>query len=436
MDAAAFRLRCGENFEIAASFFLARFMSWRIAVAITSLLLLVTAAAGAFILLRGGPSDPISKAADPFRYDLAGWEVRHILNRWLYKIGHLFDDGPNVEEENETLQRYFDLAADVVSLEREVAEGGDESSRSTLEEQRKEQQQLENKVEAILEKRVSSVVEDEGLTTSLPLFSSVRFVFPPLDFEFDQPPQVLVISPRERISHDQAILLRRGLTNEQVATLEEETAATGVSSLVVSIGGIATYPSTIPEYASYEDVLEIVAHEWLHQYLFFHPLGSHYFDNDTLRTLNETVANIGGREIADLVQQRFPLPQPTYVAAEGATEEPSIDFRAEMHELRLEVDRLLSEGEIEEAEALMEEKREFLAENGFYIRKINQAYFAFHGLYGDTPASSSPIGPKMLELRQLNPSLGDFIRSAADITSEDELDRLLAERVVEILTPP
>jgi hypothetical protein len=412
-------------------------MSWRIAVAIASLLLLVTAAAGAFILLRGGPSDPISKAADPFRYDLAGWEVRHVLNRWLYKIGHLFDDGPSVEEENETLQRYFDLAADVVSLERDVAESEDESLRSTLEEQRKEQQQLENKVEAILEKRVSSVVEHEGLTTSLPLFSNVRFVFPPLDFEFDQPPRVLVISPRERISHDQAILLRRGLTNEQVLALEEETAATGVSSLVVSIGGIATYPSTVPEHASYEDALEIVAHEWLHQYLFFHPLGSHYFDNDTLRTLNETLANIGGREIADLVQQRFPLPQPNHVAAaEAAREEPRIDFRAEMHELRLEVDRLLSEGEIGEAEALMEEKREFLAENGFYIRKINQAYFAFHGLYGDTPASSSPIGPKMLELRRLNPSLGAFIRSVADITSEDELDRLLAERLVEILTPP
>jgi len=413
-------------------------MSWRIAAAIAGLLLLLTAAASAFILLRGGgPSDPISKAADPFRYDLTGWEVRHVLNRWLYKIGHLFDDGPSVEEENETLQRYFTLTADAISLEREVAEGGDESSRSTLEDKRTEQQRLENKVEAILERRVSSVIEDEGLTTSLPLFSKVRFVFPPLDFEFDQPPQVLVISPRERISYDQAILLRRGLTSEQVALLEEETAAAGVSSLVVDISGIATYPSTIPQYASYEDVLETVAHEWLHQYLFFHPLGSHYFDNDTLRTLNETAANIGGREIADLVQQRFPLPQSSFVAAaDGTPEEPPIDFRAEMHELRLEVDRLLSEGKIAEAEALMEEKRRFLAENGFYIRKINQAYFAFRGLYADTPASSSPIGPKMLELRLLNRSLGDFIRSAADITSEEDLDRLLAEAALEILTPP
>ena len=412
-------------------------MPWRIAVTIGSLLVLVTIATSAVLLLRGGPSDPISRAADPFRYDLTGWEIRHLFNRWLYKIGHLFDEGPSVEEENEKLQQYFALAAEVASLGREVAESGDELLQSILEDKRREQRDLENKVEAILERRVSSVVEDEGLTTSLPLFSSVRFVFPPLDFEFDQPPRVLVISPRDRISYDRGILLRRGLTSEQAAALEEETAATGVSSLVISIGGIATYPSTVPEYASYEEVLETVAHEWLHQYLYFHPLGSRYFDDDTLRTLNETVANIGGREIADLVRQRFPLPQSDLVAAAtDAREDPRIDFRAEMHALRLEVDKLLSGGEINQAEALMEEKREFLAENGFYIRKINQAYFAFHGVYADTPASSSPIGPKMLALRRLTPSFGDFIRSVAEITSEEDLDRLLAERAVDILTLP
>jgi hypothetical protein len=412
-------------------------MPWRIAVAIASLLLLVTAVASAVVLLRGGgPSDPISKAAGPFRYDLTGWEVRHLTNRWLYKIGHLFDDGPSLEEENDMLQRYFTLAADVVSLEQQLAGGEDESLRSNLEEKRKEQQRLENKVEAILEKRVPKVVEDEGLTTSLPLFSQVRFVFPPLDFEFHQPPRVLVISPRDHISLDRAILLRRGLTSEQVTALEDETAASGVSSLVMNISGIATYPSTVPEYASYEEALETVAHEWLHQYLFFHPLGSHYFDNDTLRTLNETVANIGGRQIADLVQRRFPLPQSSFTADDEAGEESLIDFRAEMHELRLEVDRLLSEGKIGEAEALMEEKRAFLAESGFYIRKINQAYFAFNGLYGDTPASSSLIGPKMLALQRLSPSLGDFIRSVAGITSEEELDRLLVERAAGSLTLP
>ena len=43
----------------------------------------------------------------------------------------------------------------------------------------------------------------------------------------------------------------------------------------------------------------------------------------------------------------------------------------------------------------MEEKRQFLAANGYYIRKLNQAYFAFHGSYADTAGSIDPIGPKL-----------------------------------------
>ncbi len=74
----------------------------------------------------------------------------------------------------------------------------------------------------------------------------------------------------------------------------------------------------------------------------------------------------------------------------------------------------------------MEERRKFLAENGYYIRKINQAYFAFHGLYADTPASASPIGSKMTELLQRSPSLGEFLRAVSGITSEEGLDGLLA----------
>src|SRR4030067_945141 len=71
-----------------------------------------------------GPSDPISRAAAPFGYDLVGWEWRHLANRWLYKIGHLFGDGASVEEENDMVRRYFALAGDVESLERPALDRG------------------------------------------------------------------------------------------------------------------------------------------------------------------------------------------------------------------------------------------------------------------------------------------------------------------------
>lgn len=409
----------------------------RTVVAVAALLLLVGATVGTFLLLARAatPSDPISRAAAPFGYDLVGWEIRHVLNRWLYQVGHLFGDGPSTEEETAALQRYFALATEAASLEPQVTDGGDEALRLTLDDKLGQQQRLENQVEAILEKRLSQVLRDEGLTTSLPLFSRVRFVFPPVDFELDQPPQILVISPRERIAVQRTILLRSRLTSEEVTALEEETAATGVSSLVTDIGGLGTYPSTVPRRSTYEALVDAVAHEWLHNYFFFHPLGRHFTDSQTTRTLNETAANIGGHEIGRLVRQRFPLPESGVADTDREPEKPKIDFKKEMRALRLDVDRLLGEGKIDEAEALMEERRKFLAENGYYIRKINQAYFAVGGQYGDTPESSSPIGPKLTELRRLSPSLGEFIRTVAQITSEADLDRLLAEKA-RALTPP
>ena len=40
----------------------------------------------------------------------------------------------------------------------------------------------------------------------------------------------------------------------------------------------------------------------------------------------------------------------------------------------------------------MEERRLLMVEHGYPIRVLNQAYFAFHGAYAESPASSSPIG--------------------------------------------
>jgi len=398
-------------------------------IAVAGLLLIFSAAAGVFLwLCSSGPSDPISRAAAPFGYDLTGWEWRHLANRWLYKIGHLFDGGPSLEEENDLVRRYFALADDVASLERDQT-AGRLPEEATLDEKRREQQRLENKAEAILERRLTRVLEDEGLTTSLPLFSSVRFVFPPVDFEFDRPPTVLAVSPREEIRLERAILLRSGLSERDVSSLEEETAATGVSSLVLNIHAVAFYPSAVPADTTYQAAVDSIAHEWLHQYFFFHPLGRNYFRSNLTRTLNETAANIGGHELGRLLRERFPLNDANSPASATppTPQTPKIDFRKEMRDLRTQVDALLSEGKVDEAEALMEERRQFLAENGYYIRKINQAYFAFNGLYADTPASRSPIGPKMMELRQLSPSLGEFLRAVSGITSEEDLDRLLAQ---------
>jgi len=385
-------------------------------------------------------------AADEF--NLAAWEVKNLPNKWLYELGRIGKGGLSRDESDAAIQRYVALQSEVADLEGQLlrrpasetppAGESDELVRR-LEEKRGERDRLEGKVEAVLEERISDEATELGLQRTIPLFSGARWLFPPVDFEFDDTPRILVTSPRDRIYLRSAELLRSDLTLEEALRLEEKTQGDNVSALVVASGGVATYPSIIPPMEDYAETLKLAAHEWLHQYLFFQPLGARYFAGDALRTINETVADIAGEEMGGLVARRYPL-APSGAEAPTATPEsapPLGDtlFVPTMRQLRLDVDRLLGEGKIAEAETLMEEKRQYLADHGYFIRKINQAYFAFHGLYGTAPASSSPIGPKLQEIRKREPSLGEFIRAVSQVTSEADLDRLLSALEGEA-TPP
>jgi len=69
----------------------------------------------------------------------------------------------------------------------------------------------------------------------------------------------------------------------------------------------------------------------------------------------------------------------------------------------------------------MEQKRQYLASLGYYIRKLNQAYFAFHGTYADKPAFISPIGLELKQLRGQSSSLKDFLNTTAAMTSRQDL---------------
>ena len=92
---------------------------------------------------------------------------------------------------------------------------------------------------------------------------------------------------------------------------------------------------------------------------------------------------------------------------------------------RVVTDWLLSLGKIEQAEAYMELRRLFFWENGYRIRKINQAYFAFYGSYNDTPgggaAGDDPIGPAVQQLRKQSTRLKEFIDNVKRVTSFEEL---------------
>jgi hypothetical protein len=91
-----------------------------------------------------------------------------------------------------------------------------------------------------------------------------------------------------------------------------------------------------------------------------------------------------------------------------------------MRETRLRTEELLAQGKIEEAEAYMEERRQLMAANGRFIRKINQAFFAFHGSYATSPASISPIHEQLKALQRRTDSLEEFVKAVARFGSYQE----------------
>jgi hypothetical protein len=249
----------------------------------------------------------------------------------------------------------------------------------------------------------------------------------------------LVISPRHEIRNYRGVYLLPDVPEtdraELEAAIEDEL---DVSALLVDVGGIGSWPTLVIDNTSLRSLLDIVAHEWTHTYLLLRPLGLRYDDSRDLTTMNETVASIVGGEVGDRALARYypelaPPPAPPPEPPPEANEPSEADgsggegFNQAMRRIRLRVDELLAEGRVAEAEAYMEVERQKLVEAGYNLRRLNQAYFAFHGSYATSPASVDPIGPWMRQLRAQSGSLKAFLDQVSPMRSLDDLLDALEE---------
>jgi hypothetical protein len=286
-------------------------------------------------------------------------------------------------------------------------------------------------VEAIIQDQISAIVAESGLDLA-------GQPTPPVLYHTTQPPYALIVSPRDRIEQIADINISPDLTVDKLTALEDEVdQALDVSSLTVGIGGIGLYPTMVMETSSLNWLTEVVAHEWIHNYLTLRPLGINYYTTPELRIINETTASLAGKEIGLAVLQRYypeavPPPPPVATNEEetppAPTTPPAFDFRAEMHQTRVMVDQLLSEGKITAAETYMEERRRVFVEQGYGIRKLNQAYFAFYGAYADQPggaAGEDPVSAAVRALRAQSTTLADFIHRIAWVTSFEGLQSIV-----------
>jgi hypothetical protein len=288
---------------------------------------------------------------------------------------------------------------------------------------------LEPVYESIVTEQIRSILKENQLTAGTQ-------PVPPILFRETDLPYALIISPRDRIEQSVNISLLPDLPLTTFVELEKTIEKQlNVSALVVPVGGIGTYPTMIMRTTNFDYTVEVIQHEWIHNYLTLFPLGLNYETTPELRTINETTASIAGKELGSLLINKYYPPlnlQPVLVRKLVSTPveitPPVFDFRAEMHTTRVAVDALLAEGKFEEAETYMENRRILFLENGYTIRRINQAYFAFYGAYADQPggaAGDDPVGEAVRTLRKQKSTLAEFIKTIAWVDDYQKLLDLL-----------
>lgn len=294
--------------------------------------------------------------------------------------------------------------------------------------------QLGPLAESILQAQLMLILRAEGLSFG-------GQAIPPVLYRMTPAPMALIVSPREIIRQESNISIQPEMTIDEQVALEDAVAqGLDLSTLIVPIGGIGLYPTMVTQTSNINWLAEVVSHEWAHNFLSLRPLGISYLASPGLRTMNETAASIFGKEIGRLLIERFypesapPPPEPAPPVDDGteaaapSPPEPVFEFRAEMRETRLNADRLLEDGKIALAEQYMELRRRFFWDNGYRIRKLNQAYFAFYGAYADTPggaAGDDPVAAAVRDLRAQSGSLHEFLTTISWMSSVADLEGAL-----------
>ena len=388
------------------------------------------------------PLDGLRKYTRGVEFDFVEWEISALFNKAVstsLKLERFLDNKQQVD----VVQTWLAGTENVINLEQDLLTAQNDSSpnrdelvraaKTNLDQKKADQNRLAKLAEAVLQNQTEITLAKAG-------FGLGGQILPPVLYQVSDLPLNLIISPRTEIRNVLSLSLDPGLD-----AVEKDEIETGIykdydlSALIEPVGGIGAYPTMVMRTTDLNWLAETIAHEWIHNYLAFFPLGMRYYVNDQMRTINETTASLAGKEIGlDLIISFYPdrtpryyLQMPTYttVLAEGAETLNPFDFRAEMHQTRVKVDALLAEGKVEEAEQYMEARRRFFWQNGYRLRKINQAYFAFYGSYNDTPgggaSGADPVGPAVQALRTRYSSLNEFLQAIRFVSSFDQLLQLL-----------
>jgi hypothetical protein len=404
-----------------------------------SLLVLSSAGCGAVSSQTASYESDLNTIVQPYTFSFSSWEFSTLYNDIKQKIT---SPQPDSALTSQSVIHYFSyitelntLKSDLKMVQAKQIQGDLSLYEAKIDEVSAQIDDLRPIVEQTIARQITETLAEQGIYN--PLSNDwFKITFPPVSFKLEEPLYELIISPRDRIQRIQSITIKPDITVSQMEEIESSVDELNVSSLVVQIGGLgATYPAFVVNNADLRFTIDTAVEEWLHQYLAFKPLGFRYVldllgisRNVDIPTINETVAGIASHELGAMVYDKYYSEYKTPNDSEESTSpvEPEFDFNAAMREIRTNVDNYLAQGQYEQAEEYMDEQQQFLITKGYYIRKLNQAYFAFYGSYAHNATSVDPIGDEVRLLRENSPSLKSFIETASELQSSQDLSNLVS----------
>lgn len=416
------------------------------------LLILLTTGAGP----SKGQAERLNILSAKYTFNFITWELRALSQKLGY--GLLAPERFLSDEDRSLLVlSYFERIWEINKLGREIEQlyAAPAISQPKAESASLRARQTELRSQTETERPIIEAIMAEQVNQTLVSgdFGILNQILPPVNGVISPLPYLLIISPRDHIESIYQRELITGLTTEQQVALENriEAAEPELSAYITAIGGLSAYPAMLQETTSIPRLADVLAHEWTHHYLMPRPLGWNYLGGADTRTINETTASlIGGwagdetirrcyrpqidwdKPLPDTLDFKAPILPPAFIFDE--TEDPEFDFSAEMHKTRVETDRLLATDNITAAERYLEERQQVFVEAGYQIRRLNQAYFAFHGAYANHSersaggaSGSDPVGPTVYEIWRLSSSPREFVRKIGQTTTLTEVLALKAE---------
>ena len=377
---------------------------------------------------------PARDVASDHVFSLVQWHITHFFGKWAHLVWETIPGQKPLRDERLAIVDEYLQTSRLAEKEERLLEGriaraggatsakGASVSRETLDELLALQRGLRPKAEEAVESELSGVLLAEGFGW----WGNV--LFPPVDIKFGQLPTIIVTSRRDKIARLERLLLEPKLEYIEHGRLEDALLEEyDLSAIVGNLAGLSTYPTLVKDTDSLRSVLRTAAHKWLHVYWFFRPFGQAFWTSEEMATLNETAADIAGREMGDETFVRMGGDLDDNARRYLPQEDRDPRFTQMMRETRQRTEELLSEAQIEEAEEYMKDRWWQMRLGGYGLRKLNQAFFAMHGIYGENVTSVSPIGDEVAEFRTYFATTGDFIRALNGVSSYGEFLELLAE---------